>query len=114
RGPLQRPRRPPHPLWRLGLRQQRGPARPPARADGGRLAHPPGSGIGSAIMADHGAHELTRVPTQIHDEASETPMWIPVLGLVLLGVAGVWFALSAAIEAEAPAAPAPIVVDAAG
>jgi hypothetical protein len=66
-------------------------------------------------MAEHGAHELTRVPTDIHDEAGETPMWVPILGLCVVGLIALALALSAAIgpeaPADAPAAAAALAID---
>lgn len=49
-------------------------------------------------MAEHSEHELTSVPATIRDEAGETPMWVPIVGLVLLALVGVSFAIRTAIE----------------
>lgn len=46
---------------------------------------------------------------EIHDEAGDTPMWVPALGLGLLVLATLYLLFSAAFpdeEAEAPAEPA--------
>lgn len=63
------------------------------------------------------AHDPSAAPglPEIRDEAADTPMWIPALGLALFVLATVWLVISAALSdiddetAEAPvevAAPA--------
>ena len=52
---------------------------------------------------------------EIHDEAGDTPLWVPVLGLALLLLATLYMVFSAAFadeEAEAaPAAEAAVAAD---
>ena len=43
---------------------------------------------------------------EIQDEAADTPMWVPALGLALFVLAAVWLVVSAAFEDAAPEAEA--------
>ncbi|MBX3247201.1 MAG: hypothetical protein KF901_08475 [Myxococcales bacterium] len=58
-------------------------------------------------MADHHAPGLP----EIHDEAADTPMWLPLLGLGLLIVASLFFIIRAATADEAPVVDGVGVVD---
>lgn len=53
-------------------------------------------------------HEHSVGLPEIHDEAGDTPLWVPALGLGLLLLATLYFVFSAAFaddESEAPAEP---------
>ncbi len=56
-------------------------------------------------MAEHSAHEPPGLPQNIVDEAADTPMWVPIMGLVILGVVALLFSyrMMTAEPAEAPA-----------
>lgn len=67
----------------------------------------------SRVRAVADTHEVG-LP-EIHDEAGDTPMWVPALGLGLLVLATLYLLISSAFgddEADAPP-PAPAAVEAA-
>lgn len=64
-----------------------------------------GSDTVRAVMAEADHHRPGELP-EIRDEAADTPMWVPAVGLALLIVAAVfivWQSASARQEAEAAA-----------
>ncbi|HJK90388.1 MAG TPA: hypothetical protein RMH85_36210 [Polyangiaceae bacterium LLY-WYZ-15_(1-7)] len=68
-------------------------------------------------MADE-HHDEGGVLPEIHDEAADTPMWVPVLGLSLLALAAIFLIVRAAFadadaEGALEAAPSAAQVEAA-
>lgn len=58
------------------------------------------------------AHDPSAAPglPEIRDEAADTPMWIPALGLGLFVLATVWLVISAAFEDVSEETGAPVEV----
>ncbi len=50
-------------------------------------------------MADH-SNEGGTLP-DVHDEAADTPMWVPMLGLALLTLATIFLIVRAAVSDDA-------------
>lgn len=63
----------------------------------------------AAPAGDEHAHPHPALPP-VHDEAPDTPMWLPVTGLALLGLL-VLFSLFRAASASEAAPPSEMVVD---
>ncbi len=60
------------------------------------------------------AHDHAVGLPEIHDEAGDTPMWVPALGLGLLILATLYMVFSSAFaDDEATEAEAPVAVEAA-
>lgn len=60
----------------------------------------------SRVRAVSDAHDHSVGLPEIHDEAGDTPLWVPVLGLALLVLATLYMVFSAAF-ADEEAAEAP-------
>ncbi len=63
--------------------------------------------MGTGSAGSTHAHEATSAPPElpeVHDEAGDTPLWLPVLGAALLAIAGLFLIFRAAFaDAEADA-----------
>jgi hypothetical protein len=55
-------------------------------------------------MAEKSAHEPPGLP-KVEDEALDTPMWVPILGLSLLGALALLFVYQATVEEPTEATP---------
>jgi hypothetical protein len=76
-------------------------------------AHPSsGHGHGDAHGGAH-THPAPSVPKTVRDEAADTPLWVPALGLALFALLGLYVVTKIALRADADAAAAAAAAEAA-